>query len=105
MYNLGLGVDGRGRVAVARDADPAVVVVVFLVVFLVVVGRRVVAGRVVAGRRLVDERRELGRVSDLFRRLDANGDGKISYEEFLWWWSKGFSFEALAGRGASEVAV
>ena len=37
--------------------------------------------------------------------LDTDGDGSISYEEFLWWWSKGFSFEALAGRGTSKVAV
>ena len=37
--------------------------------------------------------------------LDTDGDGSISYEEFLWWWSKGFSFEALGARGAPELAV
>ena len=40
----------------------------------------------------------------LLQQLDADGDGSISYDEFLWWWGRGLRFP-LPGATINLVRV
>merc|ERR1719231_1660651 len=36
----------------------------------------------------------------IFACLDDNGDGRVDYAEFLWWWNQGCSLDAALQLGA-----